>query len=195
MGQAVLLAGVARTTGGDHVLPRVGATLAAGDHVVEVLGRGTAVLAPATVPGEDRTAVHRHAVVVGHLDVADEADDGRLRDTHPLRPEHPLGGVDELRLGVEHQEDGPSAGDDAQRLEGGVEHQGPAVGDIGDRTGGPRPAGVEGAPPPHRSGSGDPSVRAYPCPPGRGGAEADVSRHHSRNETTSARSGTASARP
>ena len=39
VGQAVLLAGVARPAGGDHVLPRVRSALAARDHVVEVLRR------------------------------------------------------------------------------------------------------------------------------------------------------------
>ena len=104
MRQAVLLAGVAGSTGGHHVLPCVRAALAARDDVVEVLCRCPAVLTRAGVPGEDRAPVDRHPVVAWDLHVADQTDDRRFGDADPLRPKHPLGGMDQLCSGVEHQE-------------------------------------------------------------------------------------------
>ncbi len=121
--EPVLLAGVAPAAGRDHVLPRVETPPAPRDHVVEVLGRRAAVLAARTVPSEDGAAVDRDPVVARHLDVAHQTDHRGLGQAEAFRPEEPLGGVHELRFGVEHQQHRPARRDDAEGLEGRVEHQ------------------------------------------------------------------------
>src|SRR5205085_3998862 len=71
--EPVLLAGVARATGGDHVVPGVRAPLAPGHDVVDVLRGAAAVLAQVAVPGEDGAPVQGHTGLKGDIDVVPEA--------------------------------------------------------------------------------------------------------------------------
>jgi hypothetical protein len=71
----VAFVGVAAPARGDHVLPHVEAAATARQHVVDVLGRAAAVLAPTLVANEDAAAAERCAAAVGNVDVAAKAYD------------------------------------------------------------------------------------------------------------------------
>ena len=128
MQQSVLLARVAGPTGGDHVVPRVGAALAPGDDVVDVLRRVAAVLAAMAVASEDGAPVEGYAGLKGDPHVVPEADDRRLGEGPGGRVEEPVGRVHELGPAVEDQDQRPSRSNHAQGIEAGVQDEGPAHG-------------------------------------------------------------------
>ena len=96
--------------------------------MIEVLCRCPAVLTRAGVPSEDRAPVDRHPVVAWDLHVADQTDDRRFGDADPLRPKHPLGGMDQLCSGVEDQEQCTTSRHDAERFVGCIQDQCPPHG-------------------------------------------------------------------
>ncbi len=89
--------------------------------MVEILGRGAAVLAPMVVAGEDSPARQRRRSPEGHPYEVNQAYDCRDRDHPALGVELGAVAVDDLRLLLEHQNDRAARGHDTQRLETGVQ--------------------------------------------------------------------------
>src|SRR5437763_8995060 len=131
--EAVLLLGVARPAGGDDVLPDVLATPAAGDDVVDVLGRRTAVLAAVAVASEDSPAVQRGAGAERHLDEVGQADHRGHGEGGPLGVQLLVGGVEDLGLLLQDEDDGAPHGHNAEGLVGRVQHQRLGHGSAPDR--------------------------------------------------------------
>src|SRR5581483_9807335 len=121
--QAVFLLGVARPARGHHVLPGVLAAAASGNDVVDVLGVGTAVLAPVTVAGEHSPTVQRRPGAERDLYEVREANHRGHGERGPFRVQLLVGGVQDLGLLLQHEHHRPPNGHDAQRLVGRVEHQ------------------------------------------------------------------------
>ena len=80
-------------------------------------------LTPMAVTSEDGPPVEGNARLVGHLDVVVQPDDRRLGKGGSLRAELAAGAMEQLGLGVEDKEQGPTGGHDAERLEAGVEDE------------------------------------------------------------------------
>ena len=89
--------------------------------MIEVLGRGAAVLAPMAVAGEHGPARKRRGRPERHPHEVHQADDGRDRDVPALGVELGAVAVDDLGLLLQHQHDRAPRRDDAERLEAGVE--------------------------------------------------------------------------
>src|SRR4051794_26039519 len=77
----------------------------------------TAVLAGPAVAGEDGAAGDLAAVdVPRYADVLAQADDGRPGHRHALGMQLAVGALDDLRLGLEQQDDGAANGADVDRF-------------------------------------------------------------------------------
>src|SRR2546425_9394289 len=85
--RSVHLLRVAAAASRDHVLPHVKATPGAREHVVEVLGRGPAVLALPRIPSEHRPPRERGVRAERDVDEMTETDDGGGFQCDPLTVE------------------------------------------------------------------------------------------------------------
>src|SRR5438034_9741305 len=75
------------------------------------------------VTGEEEGVGHLAAEPAGHMDELDEPDDRRARDGQALALyDRPLG-LDDLRLTVDHEPQGPAHGHHGEGLEWGVERE------------------------------------------------------------------------
>ena len=99
---------VAGGAGGHAVLPRMGATPAARDHVVDGVGLLVAVGAAVVVPPHQGRAGQRDPVAIRDPYVAPEPDDRRGGQGHRRGVQGRPGGVavDHLGFPAEHQADG-----------------------------------------------------------------------------------------
>jgi hypothetical protein len=94
--------------------------------VVDVLGLCAAVLATMTVTNEHRPAGDSDACLMRHADIVDEPDDGGLGESGPGGVQIVTGAVKQLCLVRQHEDEGPSRGDDREGFERGIQHERPA---------------------------------------------------------------------
>ena len=112
----------------DHVLPHVEAASGTRQHVVQVLGRGTAVLALPPVSGEHRAPGERRVGTEGNVNEVTETDDGRGFQRDALAVEDRAVRLHDLGFLLEHENDGSPRGNDRERQFGCVEDERPSHG-------------------------------------------------------------------
>ncbi len=123
MDRPVLLAAVARSAGGHHVLPHVRTAPTAGDHVVDVFRRRPAVLTAVVVAGEDGPAVEGGPGPVWHLHEMGQADHRGGGHHRALGVQRTVAGVEDLGLLLQDQYHRPPHRDDTQGLVRRVEDE------------------------------------------------------------------------
>lgn len=126
--RSVHLLGVAPPARRDDVLPYVEAAAGTRQHVIQVLGRGPAVLALPPIPGEHRAPRERRVGAERYVYEVTEANDGWGFQCDALTVEDRAVRLHDLGLLLEHEHDGSPRGNDRERQFGRVEDEGASHG-------------------------------------------------------------------
>ena len=113
--------GVAPPTGRNNIVPAVFAALHLGDNVVNILGRGAAVLTAVVIPHEYRSAGDRYRSCIRHRHISTESDDRWHIKYTGRRVPRQTQRSNKIRTLSQQKHNSPSCGDHRQRLVARIE--------------------------------------------------------------------------